>query len=196
VTIFSTMYANRSAQLGLHFSVRVVLGRKTTTPGAARHRNRAHHATIFCVLALAPLALVATEAFAQDLPCDAFRRNLFGSWSALRRATIQGPEGPIALRRGRTFKSGEHYKGLDLAALLERQCRGRTPNDSSLPEVFPQNIPCGAFRRNLLGSWSVRRPVTVQGAANAITLRRGRTLKPGKYYNGLDLALLLEQNCR
>ena len=196
VTILSTMYANRTAQLGSHFAVRVVPGRKTTTPRAARHRSRAHHATIFCLLAVVPLVLVATEAFARNLPCDAFRRNLFGSWSTLRLATIQGPKGPIALRRGRTFRPGEHYKGLDLAALLEQQCRGRTLNDGSRQEVFPQNIPCRAFRRNLLGSWSTRRLVTVQGPAGPITLRRGRTLRAGEHYNGLDLATLLEQNCR
>src|SRR5215471_6791994 len=33
--------------------------------------EQAHHATIFCLLAVAPLVLVATEAFAQDLPCGA-----------------------------------------------------------------------------------------------------------------------------
>jgi hypothetical protein len=196
VTILSTMYANRSAQLDSYFAVQVVPGRKATTPGTTRNRNRAHYTTIFCLFAVAPLVLIATEAFALDLPCNAFRRNLFGSWSALRLATIQGPKGPIALRRGRTFRPGEHYRGLDLAALLEQQCRDRTLNDSSLLEVFPQNIPCSAFRRNLLGSWSARRRVTVQGPAGPITLRRGRTLRAGEYYNGLDLAVLLEQKCR
>jgi hypothetical protein len=151
---------------------------------------------LFCLLAVAPLVLVATEAFAQDLPCDAFRRNLFGSWSARRLVTIQGPEGPIALRRGRTFRPGEYYKGFDFAALLEQHCRGGTLNNSSFPKVFLQNVPCSAFRRNLLGSWSARRPVTVQGPAGPISVRRGRTFKPGEYYDRLDLAALLERNCR
>ena len=150
----------------------------------------------FRLLAVAPLALLATQAFAQDLPCNAFRRNLVGSWSALRLATIQGPLGPIAVRRGRTFRPGEYYKGFDLATLLERQCRGGPRNNGSLPDVFPRNVPCGAFRRNLLGSWSARRSITVEGPAGPISLRRGRTFRPGEYYKGLDLAVLLEQNCR
>ena len=151
---------------------------------------------VFRLLVVAALALVATEAFAHDLPCDAFRRNLFGSWSARRLATIQGPQGPITLRRGRTFRPGEYYKGLDFAALLERRCRGGPLNNSSFPKVFPQNVPCGAFRRNPFGSWSARRAVTVHGPAGPISVRRGRTFKPGEYYNRLDLAVLLERNCR
>ena len=78
---------------------------------------------LFRSLAGALLVLLSSEAFAQDLACGAFRRNLLGSWSALRLVTIQGPEGPISIRRGRTFRLGEYYKGLNLAALLEQNCR-------------------------------------------------------------------------
>ena len=149
---------------------------------------------LFRSLAVASLILLSSEAFAQDLPCGAFRRNLLGSWSALRLVTIQGPEGPISIRRGRTFKLGEYYKGLNLAGLLEQSCRGRIPN--SFPQTFTQNLPCGAFRRNLSGSWSALRRVTVQGPEGPIPIRRGRTFRLGEYYKGLNLAALLEQNCR
>jgi len=145
-------------------------------------------------LAMASLVLLSTKAFAQDLPCGAFRRNLLGSWSALRLVTIQGREGPISIRRGRTFRLEDYYKGLDLAALLERNCRGRIPN--SFPETSAQNVPCGAFRRNLLGSWSALRLVTIQGPEGPISIRRGKTFRLEDYHKGLDVAALLEQNCR
>jgi hypothetical protein len=149
---------------------------------------------LFRSFAMVSMVLLSTKAFAQDLPCGAFRRNLLGSWSALRLVTIQGPEGPISMRRGRTFRLGDYYKGLDLAALLERNCRGRIPN--SFPETLAQNVPCGAFRRNLLGSWSALRLVTIQGPEGPISIRRGRTFRLEDYYKGLNLAALLEQKCR
>jgi hypothetical protein len=149
---------------------------------------------LFRSLAAASLVLLSTEALAQDLPCGAFRRNLLGSWSAVRSVTIQGPGRPISMRRGRTFRLGEYYKGVNLAVLLEQNCRGRTPN--SFSKAFTENLPCGAFRRNLLGSWSALRPVTIRGPRGPIPLRRGRALRLGEYHNGVDLAALLERNCR
>jgi hypothetical protein len=82
---------------------------------------------LFRSLAVASAVLFSSEAFARDLSCGAFRRNLLGSWSALRLVTIKGPEGPISLRRGRTFRPGQYYRGVNLAALLEQNCRGRIP---------------------------------------------------------------------
>jgi hypothetical protein len=78
---------------------------------------------LFRSLAVASLVVLSTGAFAHNFPCSAFRKNLFGSWSALRLVTIQGPEGSISLRRGRTFRLGEYYKGVNVAALLEQDCR-------------------------------------------------------------------------
>ena len=78
---------------------------------------------VFRLLLLATLVLMPTEVFAQDLTCGAFRRNLRGSWSAQRLVTLQGPKGPISLMRGRTFRHGEYYKGLNVVALLEQNCR-------------------------------------------------------------------------
>jgi len=105
---------------------------------------------VFRLLVVAALALVATEAFAHDLPCDAFRRNLFGSWSARRLATIQGPQGPIALRRGRTFRPGEYYKGLDFAALLERRCRGGPSTIVRSRKCFHRTFLAVLFAETLL----------------------------------------------
>ena len=148
---------------------------------------------LFRSLAGASLVLLSTEALAQDLPCGAFRR-ILGSWSAVRLVTIQGPEGPIPISRGRTFRLGEYYKGLNLAAMFDQNRRDRIPY--SFPETFARNLPCGAFRRNPLGSWSALRLVTIHGPEGPIALRRGRTFRLGKYYNGFNLAALLEQNCR
>jgi hypothetical protein len=149
---------------------------------------------LFRSLTVVLLVQLSGEALAQGPTCSAFRRNLLGSWSALRLITIQGPEGPISIRRGRTFRLGESYKGLNLAALLEQNCLGRAPE--SFPETLRQNPPCGAFRRNLLGSWSALRLVTIQGPERSISIRRGRTFRLGEYYNGLNLAALLERICR
>jgi hypothetical protein len=79
---------------------------------------------LFRSAALVSLVLLCADAFADDLPCAAFRRNLNGSWSALRPVTIQGPQ-PVTIGRGRTFRRGAYYKGFYPATLLEQNCHRR-----------------------------------------------------------------------
>jgi hypothetical protein len=147
----------------------------------------------FRSIAVLLLLLACTEAPAQDLPCGSFRRGIGGAWSAVRPATFQGPYGQISVRRGRTFDRGSYYRGLDVAALLEQQCRLGPPPSR---QAFAQELRCGSFRRNPLGSWSATRPVTLRGPYGKISVGRGRTFNRGVYYKGLDLVALLEQRCR
>jgi hypothetical protein len=126
---------------------------------------------LFRSLTVVLLVQLSSEAFARSPPCNAFRRNLLGSWSALRLITIQAPEGPISIRRGRTFRLGEYYKGLNLAALLEQNCRGRASD--SFAGTLTHRPPCNAFRRNLRGSWSALRLITIHAPERPISIRRG-----------------------
>jgi antirestriction protein ArdC len=96
--------------------------------------------------------------------------------------------------RGRTFRQGKYYKGLNVVALLEQNCRGGAFNSST--QALGQDLRCGAFRRNLSGSWSTQQLVTLRGPEGPISLTRGRTFHQGKYYKGLNVVALLEQNCR
>lgn len=148
---------------------------------------------LFRSIASLSLILLSTEAFGQDSVCGSFRRNLLGSWSAVRPVGIQGPYGQVSVRRGMTFNRGVYYQGLDLVALLEQSCRRRS---SPPAKAVAQRSLCGNFRRNLLGSWSAVRPVTTQGPYGPIAVRRGMTFNRGVYYQGLDLVVLLEQSCR
>ena len=145
------------------------------------------------ILIMAALVPFPREAFAQDFSCGGFRRNIGGSWSTQRRGTIQGPKGAISLMRDRTFGPGTYYQGVNVAALLEQECRGRAFVSSA--ETSAPEVPCGAFRRTSRG-WSALRRVTIHGPEEPIALMRGKTLRPGRYYKGVDLGNLLEQQCR
>jgi hypothetical protein len=100
-------------------------GLDAVAAGARRHPANRIMGRLFRSAALVWLVLLCTEAFADDLPCAAFRRNLNASWTALRPVTIQGPRGPVSIGRGRTFRRGAYYKGLDPATLLEQNCHRR-----------------------------------------------------------------------
>jgi hypothetical protein len=161
---------------------------------AQRHGNRTAWIGCLCrVTALLSLVLLSTEAFGRGSVCGSFRRNLLGSWSALRPVAIPGPYGQVSVRRGMTFNRGVYYQGLDLVALLEQRCRR---GSSSPTEAVARGRLCGSFRRNLLGSWSAVRPLTTPGPYGYVSVRRGTTFNRGVYYHGLDLVALLEQDCR
>jgi hypothetical protein len=103
----------------------VSAGLDAVAAGARQHPANRIMGRLFRSAALVSLVLLWTEAFADDLPCSAFRRNLNASWSALRPVTIQGPLGPVSIGRGRTFRRGAYYKGFYPATLLEQNCHRR-----------------------------------------------------------------------
>jgi len=68
-------------------------------------------------------ALIGTAADAQELDCADFHRNPDGSWSPSRQMTIPNLNGGrVSMGPGVTFKAGEKFVGVDLGAVLDRQC--------------------------------------------------------------------------
>jgi hypothetical protein len=58
---------------------------------------------------------------------SAFDRNLDGSWTSNQSVTMSGSEGNVEIVRLMTFFPGEFYRGLDVAAWLERHCTEDCP---------------------------------------------------------------------
>jgi hypothetical protein len=63
----------------------------------------------------------------KTFPCDAFVKNPDGSWTPTRDVNIVMPNGGDVLTVGSaaSFHPGKEIRGLDVAALLERQCPRR-----------------------------------------------------------------------
>ncbi len=58
--------------------------------------------------------------------CADFRPEPNGGWSALGPIQFPGPQGPVRMVIGQTVVPGDYLDGMDLASLLDRDCR-RTP---------------------------------------------------------------------
>jgi len=74
-----------------------------------------------------PLAIAQTVASRPDGPvaCDAFQRVGNGSWAVLRPATIY-PEGvALGLSPGETFAPNQLADGIEITAVLDRNCGNR-----------------------------------------------------------------------
>jgi hypothetical protein len=69
------------------------------------------------------IAMISTTAHAQQLDCADFVRNPDGSWSPARQMTIPNLNGGrVSMGPGVTFKEGAKFVGVDLGAILDRQC--------------------------------------------------------------------------
>ena len=55
--------------------------------------------------------------------CTAFVRNPDGSWSPTRPVRIESPNGSVQIGPGAAFRPGALMFGMDVGALLERDCR-------------------------------------------------------------------------
>jgi hypothetical protein len=77
--------------------------------------------TTLSILAVAAVVgLVPTAAGAQQtVHCSDFTRNPNGSWSALKPITLNG----ISFGPGVAFTAGVSFGGVDLASILNQQCR-------------------------------------------------------------------------
>jgi hypothetical protein len=71
--------------------------------------------TALCLLGLTPLV---AHAQSRQLTCADFVRNANGSWSPLVPVTIGG----VTMGPGVAFTPGVMFSGVDLAALLEKNC--------------------------------------------------------------------------
>ena len=81
------------------------------------------------VLGLSALALVASSTLAQqptgqmEVDCSRFTHNLDGSWSVNQLLELFSDSGRVWISPGPPFKPGMSFGGLDIAKLLDRQCR-------------------------------------------------------------------------
>lgn len=81
------------------------------------------------LLGLSALALVAGPAQAQqptgqmELNCSQFTRNPDGSWSVKQPLELFSDNGRVRIMPGPPFKPGQSFGGLDIAQMLEEQCK-------------------------------------------------------------------------
>jgi hypothetical protein len=58
------------------------------------------------------------------IPCDAFKKEDDGAWRPTRDVNVELPDGTVlTVGAAVSFKPGNSIRGLDLAAVLERDCR-------------------------------------------------------------------------
>ena len=57
-------------------------------------------------------------------------------------------------------------------------------------------LNCSQFTRNPDGSWSVKQPLELFSDAGRVRISPGPPFKPGLSFGGLDIARMLEEQCR
>ncbi len=78
---------------------------------------------------LSALALAASSAHAQqptgqmELDCSRFAHNPDGSWSVKQPLELFTDNGRVRVSPGPPFKPGMSFGGLDIATMLDQQCR-------------------------------------------------------------------------
>src|SRR4051794_28399937 len=78
--------------------------------------------------AIAETAPAPTEGpgpLSKRIPCDAFvKKQDDGAWSPTRDVNVELPDGSVlTVGPGASFTTGTSIRGLDLGAVLERECR-------------------------------------------------------------------------
>lgn len=72
----------------------------------------------------APAPAEGPGPLAKRIPCDAFKRNDDGSWTPTRDVNVELPDGTVlTVGSAVSFTPGASIQGLDLGAVLERECR-------------------------------------------------------------------------
>lgn len=61
--------------------------------------------------------------------------------------------------------------------------------------IMQQAITCQAFRKNSDGSWTCVQTTAVSAPIGAILIGPDMTFRKGKTLCGIDIAILLDQNC-
>ena len=81
------------------------------------------------LLSLSALELVTGSAHAQqptgqtELDCSRFTHNTDGSWSVKQPLELFSESGRVRISPGPPFKPGMSFGGLDIARMLDEQCR-------------------------------------------------------------------------
>ena len=93
--------------------------------------HRGYFATVVLLAAAQAFAQTA-PAFAQGpgpltkrIPCDAFKKQADGSWVPTRDVNVELPDGTVlTVGPAASFTPGNPIRGLDLGAVLDRECPG------------------------------------------------------------------------
>jgi hypothetical protein len=88
-------------------------------------------ATVALLAATYALAATATPVLAQGpgpltkrIPCDAFKKQDDGSWRPTRDVNVELPDGTVlTVGPAASFAPGNPIRGLDLGAVLDKECR-------------------------------------------------------------------------
>ncbi|MFC2036287.1 hypothetical protein ACFLUJ_09270 [Chloroflexota bacterium] len=57
-------------------------------------------------------------------------------------------------------------------------------------------IPCESFKKRPDGVWVCEKTVTLKGPSGDVVIHPGQTFRPERLLNGLNIAELLEKNCK
>ncbi|GLS52858.1 hypothetical protein GCM10007886_10410 [Methylobacterium gregans] len=57
-------------------------------------------------------------------------------------------------------------------------------------------LDCSRFTRNLDGSWGVKQPLELFSENGRVRISPGPPFKPGMSFGGLDIARMLNEQCR
>ena len=93
--------------------------------------------TALMAAALASAGAGRGVAAQSNVPCDAFRSNPDGSWTALYNVRFPNPGQPLNLIGGSVFRPGNYILGNDIAATLTESCAS-APAPALAPQPPPQ----------------------------------------------------------
>ena len=58
----------------------------------------------------------------EQSPCDAFQKNADGTWPSIKATGLKLEKKTLAIPQGMTFKKGEEFMFVDVAAWLDEHC--------------------------------------------------------------------------
>lgn len=79
--------------------------------------------------------------------------------------------------------------GLSALALVVSPAHAQQPTGQS-------ELDCSRFTRNPDGSWSVKQPLELFTDTGRVRISPGPPFKPGMSFGGLDIARMLDEQCR
>ncbi len=79
--------------------------------------------------------------------------------------------------------------GLSALALAAGSAQAQQPTGQ-------MELDCSRFTRNPDGSWSVKQPLELFSESGRVRIAPGPPFKPGLSFGGLDIARMLDEQCR
>lgn len=79
--------------------------------------------------------------------------------------------------------------GLSVLALVASSAHAQQPTGQ-------MEVDCSRFAHNPDGSWSVKQPLELFSETGRVRISPGPPFKPGMSFGGLDIARMLDEQCR